>query len=55
MEDSNTKYENSHACEGSSELNGSNASYRGAKMVSDPAIIVKRRIRGALVPTGKKQ
>jgi hypothetical protein len=55
MEDKSTKYESSQGCEGSPELNGSDASYRGAKMISDPATVVKRRIRGALVPTGKKQ
>lgn len=41
------------ACEGSSELNGKDASYRNASMVSEPKVVVKRRIRGALVPIGR--
>lgn len=40
------------SCEGSEELNGKDASYRGAPMISAPKVIQKRRIRGALVPMG---
>ena len=38
-----------HPCEGS-DLNGKGASYRNAPMISEPRTVVKRRIRGALVP-----
>jgi hypothetical protein len=38
------------SCEGSKELNGKDASFRNAPMISEPGIIIKQRIRGALVP-----
>ena len=41
--------------EGGEELNGKGATYRHAPMLSEPATIIKQRIRGALVPTGRKQ
>jgi hypothetical protein len=50
MSDSSSKYEGTEPCEGSKELNGKNASFRNAPMISEPGIIIKRRIRGALVP-----
>jgi hypothetical protein len=40
----------STSCEGSEDLNGKDASYRNANMISAPRTILKRRIRGALVP-----
>jgi hypothetical protein len=53
---SNTeKYDETVGCESNSELNGEGASFRSAKMVSDPAIIIKRRIKGALVPMPRVQ
>jgi hypothetical protein len=45
-----TNYDSTVGCEGSGELNGEGASFRGAKMVSDPRTVRKIRIRGALVP-----
>jgi hypothetical protein len=42
-----------HSSEGSPELNGANASYRSAPMISAPGIVQKMRIRGALVPMKK--
>ena len=50
MADTDTKYENCHPCEGSSELNGKDASYRNAPMLSAPRTVAKMRVRGALVP-----
>jgi hypothetical protein len=49
MSDS-TKYDETVGCESNTELNGEGASFRGAKMVSDPRTVRKTRIRGALVP-----
>lgn len=46
---------NAHSSEGSAELNGEDASYRQANMISPPRTVLKRRIRGALVPIGKLQ
>ena len=52
---SNTeKYESTTPCEGSSELNGKDASYRNAPMISAPGTVRKMRIRGALVPMPKE-
>jgi hypothetical protein len=42
-----------HSDEGS-ELNGKNASFRTAPMISAPSIVLKRRIKGALIPLPKK-
>jgi len=50
MADSESNYDMSTSCEGSEELNGKDASYRNASMISSPKTILKRRIRGALVP-----
>lgn len=50
MSDTSSKYDETHPCEGSTELNGKDASYRNAKMISDPRPVIKRRVRGALVP-----
>ncbi len=46
-------YQESHPCEGSPDLNGKGASYRNAPMISAPGVIVKMRIKGALVPMRK--
>jgi hypothetical protein len=50
MENNDSNYDMSSSCEGSEELNGKDASYRNAPMISSPRTILKRRIRGALVP-----
>jgi len=50
MNDNDTNYDLSTSCEGSEDLNGKDASYRSAPMISAPRTILKRRIRGALVP-----
>ena len=50
MIDSETNYDMSTSCEGSEELNGKEASYRGAPMISAPNLVRKLRRRGALVP-----
>ena len=44
------KYEQTTGCESNPDLNGEGASYRRAPMISEPGTIIKRRIRGALVP-----
>jgi hypothetical protein len=36
--------------EGSEDLNGKDATFRNAPMVSAPKLVMKQRIRGALVP-----
>jgi hypothetical protein len=54
MSDSASKYESTTPCEGSSELNGKDASYRNAPMISAPGVVRKMRIRGALVPMPKE-
>jgi hypothetical protein len=52
---SNTeKYEQTTGCESSPELNGKNASFRSAPMISAPLEVQKMRIRGALVPMPKE-
>jgi hypothetical protein len=50
MIDSETNYDMSTSCEGSEELNGEEASYRGAPMISASNLVRKLRRRGALVP-----
>ena len=50
MENSGENYDLSTGCESNEDLNGKDASYRNAPMVSGPGTILKRRIRGALVP-----
>ena len=55
MNDADTNFDSSTAPEGSEELNGKDASYRKAPMISAPAIVVKQRIRGALVPMPREQ
>lgn len=50
MEDTATNYDLSSSCEGNEELNGKDASCRNAPMISPPGTILKKRIRGALVP-----
>lgn len=40
--------------EGGEELNGPGASYRNAPMISEPGIIIKQRVRGALVPMRRR-
>jgi hypothetical protein len=55
MNNNDSDFDQTTACEGSEELNGKDASYRQASMISAPAIVVKRRIRGALVPMPREQ
>jgi hypothetical protein len=55
MNNNDGDFDQTTSCDGSEELNGKDASYRNAPMISAPAIVVKRRIRGALVPMPKKQ
>ena len=50
MSDTPTKYDSTVGCESNEELNGKGASFRNAPMISEPGIIIKQRIRGALVP-----
>jgi hypothetical protein len=52
MTDELEKYETSAGCESNTELN-KDASYRNAPMISGPGTILKRRIRGALIPMRK--
>jgi hypothetical protein len=55
MSDSDSSYNlnNSEQPLGTGELNGTDASTRSAPMISPPGTILKRRIRGALVPFKK--
>ena len=55
MNETDANYDMTTAPEGSEELNGKDASYRSAPMISAPRIVLKRRIRGALVPLGSMQ
>ena len=50
----NENYQETHPCEGSSDLNGKNASYRNAPMISAPGTVMKMRIRGGLVPMPRR-
>lgn len=50
MEDTGANYDMTVPCEGSEDLNGKDASYRSAPMISAPRVVVKRRVGGALVP-----
>jgi hypothetical protein len=52
MDSAESNFDMTTSCEGSEELNGKDASFRGAPMVSAPKTITKLRIRGALVPLG---
>ena len=49
------KYDQTVGCESNQELNGKDASFRGAKMVSEPRIVRKMRIGGALVPMPREE
>jgi hypothetical protein len=55
MSDSESSYNlnNSEQPLGTGELNGKDVSTRNASMISPPGTIIKRRIRGALVPFKK--
>jgi hypothetical protein len=55
MDSPESNFDVSTSPEGSAELNGKDASYRNAPMISEPSMVVKRRIRGALVPIGKRK
>jgi hypothetical protein len=50
MEDQGVPANSTTVSEGSEELNGKDASYRNAPMVSSPRTVMKQRLRGALVP-----
>jgi len=55
MGDTESNYDMTTAPEGSEELNGKDASTRNAPMISAPRTVLKRRIRGALVPMRREQ
>lgn len=50
MEDTGANYDITAFSEGSEELNGKEAAYRNAPMLSAPRLVMKQRVRGALVP-----
>lgn len=50
MSDSESNLDMSQGCESNEELNGKDAAYRHAPMISAPRLIPKMRVRGALVP-----
>jgi hypothetical protein len=50
VEDTGAHYDINTSGEGSEDLNGKDASYRNAPMISTPKTVLKRRVRGALVP-----
>jgi hypothetical protein len=50
MEDGASNFDMTTAPEGSEELNGKDASFRKAPMISEPRTVRKMRVRGALVP-----
>jgi hypothetical protein len=55
MSDSEANYDMSQGCESNEELNGEDASFRNAPMISSPKTVLKRRIKGALVPIGRRK
>ena len=55
MSDTSSKYDSTVGCESNEELNGKGASFRSAPMMSEPGIVIKQRIRGALVPMPRDQ
>ena len=55
MQEADSNYDLSTSCEGSEDLNGKDASYRNAPMISAPRVIRKLRIRGALVPMPQEE
>ncbi len=50
MDDTGAQYDINTSGEGSEDLNGKDASYRNAPMISEPRLVMKRRLPGALVP-----
>lgn len=52
MSDAESSFDMTTPPEGSQELNGKDASFRNAPMISTPRSIQKLRVRGALVPMG---
>jgi hypothetical protein len=50
MDDTGAQYDINTSGEGSEDLNGKEASYRNAPMISAPRTVQKLRVRGALVP-----
>jgi hypothetical protein len=50
MDETGANYDLTSSCEGSEDLNGKDASYRNAPMISAPRTVQKLRVRGALVP-----
>jgi hypothetical protein len=55
MQDTEANYDMTTPSEGSEDLNGKDASYRNANMISAPRVVVKRRVGGALVPIGRAE
>jgi hypothetical protein len=55
MDDTGANYDLTASCEGSEDLNGKDASYRNASMISAPRTVMKRRIGGALVPMRQEE
>jgi len=54
MNNNDSDFDQTTPCEGSGELNGKDASYRNAPMISSPRTVQKMRVRGALVPMPKE-
>lgn len=44
-----------HPCEAHEEANGKDATYRHAPSISEPKTIIKRRIRGAMIPMRRQE
>jgi len=55
MTDTDANYDSTVACESNEDLNGKDASYRNAPMISAPRTVLKQRVRGALVPMRRVQ
>ena len=55
MNEAESHFDITASPEGSEDLNGKDASYRNAPMISPPRTVMKRRVRGALVPMGNRQ
>lgn len=55
MNETEANYDMTTSCEGSEDLNGKDASFRSANMISAPRTVLKRRVGGALVPMGRTQ
>lgn len=55
MDETGANYDMTASCEGSEDLNGKDASYRNAPMISAPRMVRKMRVGNALVPLRREE